>query len=192
MLLNSWEKTMTKYTKNQLELKSHIEKLNQDHMDKVRANTNPNIQYCTVPEVVPFSEIDKLAEFGITTIEDYKKDECVTWISEFGKSATGSRVRVNPNEHTLEELEEMEKYWAEQSNIAQEEERIATKRTVSEFAKRIKETCKLGANNYRTAIRWILEAEGIEKDEQYEGDSICFDLNLPFKYKKLFQLAGVA
>ena len=102
---------MTKYTKDQLELKSYIEKKNKAHMDKVRANTNPNIMYCTVPEVVPFSELDKLAENGIKSILDFKKDECVTWISEFGKEATGSRVRVDPNEHTLEELEIMEKYW---------------------------------------------------------------------------------
>ena len=98
---------MTKYTKDQLELKSYIEEQNKAHMDKVRANTNPNIMYCTVPEVISFSKLDELAEFGITSITDYKKDECVTWISEFGKEATGSRVRVDPNEHTLEELETM-------------------------------------------------------------------------------------
>ena len=183
---------MIKYTKDQIELKSYIEKKNKKHMDMVRANTNPNIQYCTVPEVVPFSKLDELAEFGITSITDYKKDECVTWISEFGKSATGSRVRVDPNEHTLKELEIMVEYWGKESTKAVEEQRIADKRKVSEFAKRIKETCKLGARNYKTAIQWILQAEGIENDEMYEGGSICYDLNLPYRHKKLFQLAGVA
>jgi len=183
---------MIKYTKDQLELKSYIEKLNKKHMDKVRANTDPKIMYCEVPEVIPFSELDKLAETGITTITDYKKDECITWISEFGKSATGSRVRVDPNEYTLEELEIMVEYWGRESTRVVEEERIAKQKRVTEFAKRIKETCKLGANNYKTAIRWILQADGIEHDEYYEGDSICFDLNLPYRHKKLFQLAGVA
>ena len=183
---------MIKYTKDQLELKSYIEKINKKHMDMVRANTDPKIMYCEVPEVIPFSELDRLAEFGITTITDYKKNECVTMISELGKSATGSRGRVDPDEHTLEELEIMVEYWGKESTKAVEEQRIADKRKVKEFAKRIKDTCKLGANNYRTAIRWILQAEGIENDEMYQGGSICYDLNLPYRHKKLFQTAGVA
>ena len=51
----------------------------------VRANTNPDILYCTVPEVISFSKLDELAEFGILSIEDFKKDELVTFISEMGK-----------------------------------------------------------------------------------------------------------
>ena len=183
---------MTKYTKDQLELKSYIEEQNKAHMDKVRANTNPNIMYCTVPEVVPFSELDKLAENGIKSILDFKKDECVTWISEFGKEATGSRVRVDPNEHTLEELEIMEKYWMEQSRIAREEEYNRKVQNVSDLAKRIKETCKLGARDYKTAIKWILEADELKEDKDYQGDSLCFEFGIPFRHKKLFQLAGVA
>ena len=183
---------MTIYTKDQLELKAHIEKLNKKHMEKVRANTNPNIMYCTVPEVVPFSELDKFAENGIVSVLDYKKDQCVMYISEFGKSATGSRVRVDADEHTLEELEEMEKYWIEQSNIAQEEEYNRKAQNVSNLAKRIKETCKLGAKDYRTAIKWILEADELEEDKSYQGDQLCWEFDIPFKHKKLFQLARVA
>jgi len=183
---------MTKYTKDQLELKSYIEELNKAHMDKVRSNTNPNIQYCTVPEIVPFSELDKFAENGIVSVLDYKKDQCVMYISEFGKNATGSRVRIDPNEHTLEELEEMEKYWAEQSNIAIEEEWNRKAQNISNLAKRIKETCKLGANNYKTAIKWILEADELKEDKAYEGDQLCWEFDIPFKHRKLFKLAGVA
>ena len=182
---------MTIYTKDQLELKAHIEKLNKKHMEKVRANTNPNIQYCTVPEIVPFSKIDDLAEKGIVSVLDYKKDECKTWISEMGKSATGSRIRVDTDEHTLEELEDMCSYWSEQAKVAEEEQQQAYKKSISDFAKRIKDTCKLGAKDYRTAIRWILQADDINNNSAYDGDDICFDFGLPFKYKSLFKTAGV-
>jgi len=63
---------------------------------------------------------------------------------------------------------------------------------VSNLAKRIKDTCKLGAKNYRTAIRWILEADGLEHDKYYGGDQLAFEFNIGFKHNKLFKLAGVA
>ncbi len=44
-----------------------------------------------------------------------------------------------------------------------EEARIKAE-NASNLAKRIKDTCKLGAKNYRTAIRWILQADELEED----------------------------
>ena len=45
-----------------------------------------------------------------------------------------------------------------------EEARIKAQ-NASNLAKRIKDTCKLGARNYRTAIRWILQADQLEEDQ---------------------------
>ena len=70
--------------------------------------------------------------------------------------------------------------------------KIQEQKRVSEFAKRIKFTCKLGAKNYRTAIEWILVADNIAHDNTYGGGSICYDLNLPYRHSKLFRTAGVA
>jgi len=66
------------------------------------------------------------------------------------------------------------------------------KDNASNLAKRIKEVCKLGANNYKTAIRWIIEADELEPDLYYEGDQLAWEYNIDFKHKKLFKLAGVA
>ena len=63
---------------------------------------------------------------------------------------------------------------------------------VSNLAKRIKDTCKLGAKNYRTAIRWILQADELEEDKYYEGGYLAWEFNLAYRHKKLFKLAGVA
>ena len=60
------------------------------------------------------------------------------------------------------------------------------------LAKRIKETCKLGAKNYRTAIKWILEADELEEDWLYEGGFLCYQFNIEYRHEKLFKLAGVA
>tara|TARA_R100001460_G_scaffold32478_4_gene63678 strand:- start:10517 stop:10900 length:384 start_codon:yes stop_codon:yes gene_type:complete len=72
-----------------------------------------------------------------------------------------------------------------------EEARIKAE-NVSNLAKRIKDTCKLGANNYKTAIKWILEADGLEHDKYYGGDQLAWEFNIGFKHNKLFKLAGVA
>ena len=68
----------------------------------------------------------------------------------------------------------------------------AKKENASKLFLRIKETCKLGASNYRTAIRWILDADDIEHDFAYEGGQIAWEYNLAYRHKKLFKTAGVA
>lgn len=72
-----------------------------------------------------------------------------------------------------------------------EEARIKAE-NASNLAKRIKDTCKLGARNYRTAIRWILQADQLEEDQYYEGGYLAWEFNLAYRHKKLFKLAGVA
>lgn len=72
-----------------------------------------------------------------------------------------------------------------------EEARIKAE-NVSNLAKRIKDTCKLGAKNYRTAIRWILQADELEEDHYYEGGHLAWEYNLAYRHKKLFKTAGVA
>ena len=72
-----------------------------------------------------------------------------------------------------------------------EEARIKAE-NASNLAKRIKDTCKLGAKNYRTAIRWILQADELEEDKYYEGGYLAWEFNLAYRHKKLFKLAGVA
>ena len=72
-----------------------------------------------------------------------------------------------------------------------EEARIKAE-NASNLAKRIKDTCKLGARNYRTAIRWILQADELEEDQYYEGGYLAWEFNLAYRHKKLFKLAGVA
>ena len=72
------------------------------------------------------------------------------------------------------------------------EEAKAKKNNASKLAQRIREVCKLGAQNYRTAIKWILEADELEPDFQYDGDQLAWEYNIEFRHRKLFKLAGVA
>ena len=68
----------------------------------------------------------------------------------------------------------------------------AKKENASKLFLRIKETCKLGASNYKTAIRWILDADELEHDQYYDGGQLAWEYNLAYRHKKLFKTAGVA
>ena len=72
------------------------------------------------------------------------------------------------------------------------EEAKAKKDNASKLAQRIREVCKLGAQNYRTAIRWIIDADELESDFRYDGDQLAWEYNIEFRHRKLFKLAGVA
>ena len=121
---------------------------------------------------------------------------CENTISDLHKDAWGYRpsqgfwVRWEASNDDAKQgiwndlIDDMVKNDAEEAKIKAE--------NVSNLAKRIKETCKLGARNYRTAIRWILEADELEHDKYYEGDQLCWEFNIGFKHSKLFKLARVA
>ena len=83
-------------------------------------------------------------------------------------------------------------YYSEQAHKANIVKEQSKKDNASNFYLRIKNVCKLGASNYRTAIRWILEADELEHDQYYEGGQLAWEYNLAYRHKKLFKTAGVA
>ena len=101
---------------------------------------------------------------------------CENTISDLHKDAWGYRpsqgfwVRWEASNDDAKQsiwndlIDDMVKNDAEDAKIKAE--------NASKLAKRIKEVCKLGASNYRTAIRWILEADGLEHDKYYGGDQL--------------------
>lgn len=59
-----------------------------------------------------------------------------------------------------------------------EEERME-KEIVANFEKRIVDTIATGAKDRATALRWILQAEGLT--QEYDMGYVCFCLHLPYK-----------
>jgi hypothetical protein len=164
---------MTKYTKDQIELKNYIVKF------------NVKSQFKTV------TDLDHWADYGIYNVTDYEKYQLTCTIKEASYDC-GSKVRVDFNDYTLQELKDMCDYYCDQAHKAQIVKEKLQKDNASNFYLRIKEVCKLGASNYRTAIRWILEADELEHDFAYEGGYLVWEYNLAYKHKKLFKTAGVA
>ena len=59
------------------------------------------------------------------------------------------------------------------------------KEAVARFEKAIAEYMQMGAEDRHTAIRWLLQAEGLDKE--YDAGYICYNLGLPYGMDKEFE-----
>ena len=160
---------MTKYTKDQIELKSYIEKMNSDTQFKTTTDLN------------------HWADYGIFNVTDYEKYMITCDIKELSGTC-GSKVRLDFNEYSLEKLLEMREGWVGLAIEAERQKELAKKQKANEFVKRIKDTCKLGAKTYKNALRWILDAEGYMEDDMCLNDAgyLCYLFGLDYRFEKVF------
>ena len=67
----------------------------------------------------------------------------------------------------------------------QSEELAAEHRALANFEARIAEYVALGASDRETAIRWILQAEGL--DNEYDAGYVCYHLGLNYDKRDMFR-----
>jgi len=126
------------------------------------------------------------AEYGVYTVEDFKRYELETYIYEGHKDAFGTNGRhYDFKNMTMEELKAEADYISKAVKNAMEEEAEAEKASVNEFEKRVSDTIESGAGDRTTALRWIMQAENMENE--YDAGYICYCLNLPYSYEKEFE-----
>ena len=123
-------------------------------------------------------------ERGITTLEALERDELECYIYDAHKTAFGVKGRhYRFSEMSLQELKDEADYISracdEQLELEAKMEREATER----FEASVAEYQKM-AGSRKDAIRWVLQAEGLE-DERDPG-YICYSLGLPYSMEKEF------
>lgn len=128
------------------------------------------------------------AEYEVYTVEDYQKYMLSVDISECSKAAYGSRYRVNWQEMSMEELQELADSYGEAAAIQFEIEREQEQKAVKEFENSVNHLIlNCSARDRQTAIRWLLEAENFtESDMMYGGSYACYVMGLPYSYKEEF------
>ena len=106
---------------------------------------------------------------------------CENTISDLHKDAWGRRPSNSFWFHwNCGTDDAKQKIWDElvDDMVSNDKAEAQTKKdNASNFYLRIKDVCKLGASNYRTAIRWILEADELEHDQYYEGGQLVWEYN---------------
>jgi hypothetical protein len=162
-------------------LLEHIKKLNAE--SKQWMKDNPGSWAGMVTEDIKYWN-----DQGIFTVEDYERDNLITSVYEMHKEAYGVKGRhYNFKSMTIEQLEKELNHLCEVAKDVREAEEKAEAKAFDDFMKRIEETKTFGdCKTQADAIRWILQAEGLE-DEKDTG-YICYALGLNYDKEYLFKL----
>ena len=157
----------------------HIKNINAK--SKKWMDENPGSWAGMVPEDIKFWN-----DQGIFTVEDYERDSLITSVYEMHKEAFGVKGR----HYNFKEMsnEELEKELDTLCDIAKREAEIEKRQeedNLKAFENRIDEALSLGAENREAAIKWILQAEGLDKEQ--DSGYICYTLGLSYDKEHLFK-----
>ena len=123
---------------------------------------------------------------GIFTVEDYERDSLITSVYEMHKDAYGVKGRhYNFKEMSNEDLQKELDHLCEVAKREREIEKEFEESAYQTFLKRITEAMKLGAETKEDAIKWILQAEGL--DNERDSGYICHSLGLGYDKEYLFE-----
>ena len=131
-------------------------------------------------------DLDHWKSYGITTPAQLDRYFLETDVYEMHKEAYGVKGRhYNFNEMSDDDLKEEFEHLAKVAKREREIEKEYEEAAYQTFLKRITESMKLGAETKEDAIKWILQAEGLEneKDTSY----ICYNLGLNYDKEYLFK-----
>ena len=124
---------------------------------------------------------------GIFTVEDYERDSLITSVYEMHKDAYGVKGRhYNFKEMSNEDLQKELDHLCEVAKREREIEKEYEESAYQTFLKRITEAMKLGAETKEDAIKWILQAEGLDKEK--DSGYICYSLGLGYDKEYLFKI----
>ena len=128
------------------------------------------------------------AEYGVSTpaeLDRYLDEQTLYEMVSYATSKSYARHVVSESS-TLsnEEFQKEMDYWSTQADETAKEEAESTKQRITEFEAQIKHTIAAGAGDRATAIRWILDGEGLSKEK--DMGYICYSMNLPYSFEKEF------
>jgi hypothetical protein len=160
-------------------LLEHIKQINAE--SKKWMDENPGSWAGMVPEDIKFWN-----DQGIFTVEDYERDSLITSVYEMHKEAYGVKGRhYNFKQMSNKDLEKELEHLCEVAKREREIEQREEEKSYKKFEDQIKQMMLHGAGNRDIAIKWILEAEGLENES--DANYICYNLGLSYDKKYLFE-----
>lgn len=142
------------YTADQLALKAHLEAQAEQTRKEVEEGKWDWASSYTC-------DLDHWAECGVKSIEDLNRYDLISYISDESKTAYGYRTRCDWDSMSLAELEAMADTIERAAEAAIRERQEDEARCAAKFEELIADTIEMGAGDRKTAIRWILEGEGL-------------------------------
>ena len=125
-------------------------------------------------------------ERGITNLVDFERDELATYIYDAHKDAFGVKGRhYNFEAMSLEDLRSEADYISRMVKEQMELEAEMEREAMRSFEEAVTKYEAMGAGSRENAIRWLLQAEGIDKE--HDPSYICYHLGLPYSMAKKFE-----
>ena len=131
-------------------------------------------------------DLDHWKSYGITTPAQLDRYFLETDVYEMHKEAYGVKGRhYNFAEMSDDDLKKEFEHLCEVAKREREIEKRYEEEAYKKFENNITKTIELGAGDRETAIKWILEGEGLdnEKDTSY----ICYCLGLGYDKEYIFK-----
>ena len=123
---------------------------------------------------------------GIFTVEDYERSNLEVSVYEMHKQAYGVKGRhYNFKAMSTKELEDELDHLCEVAKREAEIEKRQEEDNLKAFESRIDEALSVGAENREAVIKWILQAEGLDKEQ--DSGYICYTLGLSYDKEHLFK-----
>jgi len=122
------------------------------------------------------------AERDVHTVEDFKRWEFESVMSDIAKDAYGTRSACpDTSDMNLEELEACYNQLCNAAEQAADEEREWQNQSIVEFEAAITNAIAIGAGDRENAIKWLRDAEG-DEDCQHDDNYFEYSNNLPYGY----------
>ena len=124
-------------------------------------------------------------ERGITTLEALERDELECYIYDAHKTAFGVKGRhYDFKAMSLQELKDEADYISRACDEQMELEARMEKEATERFEASVAEYQQM-AGSRKDAIRWLLQAEGLDKE--HDPGYICYHLGLPYSMDREFK-----
>ena len=131
-------------------------------------------------------DLDHWKSYGITTPAQLDRYFLETDVYEMHKEAYGVKGRhYNFSEMSDDDLKKEFEHLAEVAKREREIEKRYEEEAYKKFENNITKTIELGAGDRETAIKWILEGEGLDKEQ--DAGYICYSLGLGYDKEYLFE-----
>lgn len=110
-----------------------------------------------------------------------KQFDAQIW-SDLHKDAYGSRPRFSLEGYTAEQLDALWVRTCKALEDTMDYESTMEIEAEIEFDRKLDSLVKLGAVNRNQAFRWLLDAEGMDLEEEraYQFGGVCYHFGLPF------------
>lgn len=108
------------------------------------------------------------------------------YVYEEHKSAFGTKGRhYDFKSMTDKELHEQARYISDTIIQNHKEEKEREKKAIKKYEASLESIIKLGAENRKTAIKWLLESKDFHKTD--DASYICYELGLPYSMESEFK-----